>query len=48
MQKLSNSQKVFVNLQKQDYVETTKDDVILEDNENIFSKIMKALNNIIK
>ena len=48
MQKLSNSQKVFVNLQKQDYVESAKDEVRLEDDESIFKKIFNKLNDIIK
>ncbi len=48
MQKLSNSQKVFVNLQKQDYVESAKDEVVLNDDESLFSKIFKTLSNIIK
>ena len=44
MQKLDNSQKVYVTLDKKDYVEVASDDVKLEnDTENWFQKILNKI-----
>ena len=44
MQKSSNSQKVYINLDKQDYIETTRDMVKIEDNR---PWIVQVINNLI-
>lgn len=43
MQKLDNSQKVYVNLDKKDYVEPASEKVVIEDNESWFQKILNAI-----
>ena len=43
MQKLDNSQKVYVSLDKKDYVEPASEKVVIEDNENWFTKILNTL-----
>lgn len=43
MQKLDNNQKVYVNLPKKDYVESSTEEVIIEDNLNIWNKLIKGL-----
>ncbi|NLC87636.1 MAG: hypothetical protein GX682_02520 [Clostridiaceae bacterium] len=40
MQKLSNAQKIYINLPKKDYIESANEEKILEENLNIFEKIM--------
>lgn len=48
MQKLDNSQKVYINLPKQDYVESNKEQVLDQENESFWSKIIKSIRKIIK
>ena len=48
MQKLDNSQKVYINLPKQDYVESNKEQVLPQENESFWSKIIKNIRKIIK
>ena len=48
MQKLDNSQKVYINLPKQDYVESNKEQVLDQENESFWSKIIKNIRKIIK
>ena len=43
MQKLDNSQKVYVNLDKKDYVEPASEKVVIDDNENWFQKILNTI-----
>ena len=40
MQKLDDDQTIYVSLNKQDYIESASDDVIIEDNQNILKKII--------
>lgn len=46
MQKLDDDQTIYVNLDKQDYIESASDDVIIEDNQNIFQKIISKIQNL--
>lgn len=46
MQKLDDSQTIYVDLDKQDYVESALDNVIIEDNQNIFQKIISKIQNL--
>lgn len=46
MQKLDDDQTIYVNLDKQDYVESASDDVIIEDNQNIFQKIISKIQDL--
>lgn len=48
MQKLDNSQKVYLDLQKKDYVEPASEEVVIDDNASWFEKIMNKLTQIIK
>lgn len=48
MQKLENSQKVYVNLPKKDYIESATEEVIVQEELNIWQKIWKGLTNSIK
>lgn len=41
MQKLSNDQKIYITLPKQDYIESSKQDVGFVENKNIFEKIIE-------
>lgn len=43
MQKLDNSQKVYVSLDKKDYVEPASEKVVIDDNQNWFTKILNTL-----
>ena len=43
MQKLDNSQKVYVNLDKKDYVEPASEEVIIENNISWIQKIINAI-----
>ena len=43
MQKLDNSQKVYVSLDKQDYVEQPSEEVVIENNQNWFEKLLNTL-----
>lgn len=42
MQKLSNNQKVYVNLEKKDYVESATEEIIMEEEGNFFDKLVKG------
>lgn len=42
MQKLSNNQKVYVNLEKKDYVESATEEIIMEEEGNFFDKVVKG------
>ena len=47
MQKLDDDQTIYANLDKQDYIESSEDDVILEeDNQNIFQMILEKIQNL--
>ena len=48
MQKLDNSQKVYINLPKQDYVESNKEEVIIEEETNFWDQLVKTIKNIFK
>ena len=48
MQKLDNSQKVYISLPKKDYVEPVEEDLIKIEEENIFTKIVNNIKYIIK
>ena len=43
MQKLDNSQKVYVSLDKKDYVEPASEKVVIEDDSNWFEKLLNTL-----
>lgn len=43
MQKLTNSQKVYINLPKQDYVEPASEEVVIEENQNLIQKIINSI-----
>ena len=46
MKKLNDKQKIYVELNKQDYIESATDDVVLNNNQNIFQKIIEKIKNI--
>ena len=48
MQKLTNNQKVYVNLQKKDYIEPTTEKVVIDQNTSWWSKILDSLTEVIK
>ena len=48
MQKLDNNQKVYLDLQKRDYVEPASEKVIIDDNSSWFDKLVEKLTQIIK
>lgn len=48
MQKLANNQKVYVNLEKKDYVQSATEEVIIEDNTSWFQKIIQGFTKTIK
>ena len=48
MQKLDNNQKIYLNLQKKDYVESASEDVVINDNMFWFDKLLQKLTQIIK
>ena len=48
MQKLDNNQKVYLDLQKRDYVEPASEKVIIDDNSSWFNKLLEKLTQIIK
>ena len=45
MKKLSDSQKVYVSLPKEDYVETASEQVVVTEEQNWFEKIINTINN---
>ena len=48
MQKLDNNQKVYLNLQKKDYVQPASEEVVIDDDQTWFDKIMEKLTQVIK
>lgn len=48
MQKLDNNQKIYLNLQKKDYVESASEEVVINDNMFWFDKLLQKLTQIIK
>ena len=48
MQKLDNNQKIYLDLQKKDYVEPASEEVIIDDNISWFERILNTLTQIIK
>lgn len=46
MQKLTSRQTIYLNLPKKDYVEPSAEEVIIEDDENIFEKIIDFVTSI--
>lgn len=48
MQKLDNSQKIYVSLSKKDYIETASEQVVIEENLSLWQKIIKGLTESIK
>ena len=40
MQKLDNSQKIYVSLDKEDYIETASEEVVLEEEKNWFEELV--------
>ena len=48
MHKLTNDQKVYVNLQKKDYVEPTVEEVVIDEQTPWWEKILSSLTKIIK
>lgn len=48
MQKLANNQKVYVNLEKKDYVQSATEEVVIEDNTSWFQKIIQGFTKTIK
>ncbi len=43
MQKLDNSQKVYVSLDKKDYVESAAEEVVMQENQSWFQKLLDTL-----
>ncbi len=48
MQKLDNNQKIYVSLPKKDYIEPATEEIVIEENLNIWQKIWKGLTQSIK
>lgn len=48
MQKLDNSQKVYISLPKEDYIEIPSEEIIIEEETNFLQKIIKNITNIFK
>ena len=48
MQKLDNNQKIYVNLQKKDYVEPTTEEVVINGNASWWNRVLNSLTQIIK
>ena len=48
MQKLDNNQKVYLDLQKKDYVEPASEEVVINDNMSWFEQLLQKLTQIIK
>ena len=48
MQKLDNSQKVYVSIPKEDYVESETEKIIVEEETNWFDKLIEAVKSIFK
>lgn len=48
MQKLDNSQKVYVSLPKQDYIEVPTEEIVTEEETNFIQKIIQNITNLFK
>lgn len=48
MNKLNNSQKVYVNLPKKEYVESKSEKIVTQEEENIYRKAINAVTNFFK
>lgn len=48
MQKLNNSQKIYVNLPKEDYVAPATEQVVIEEDSNFFQKLVKGFTKSVK
>lgn len=48
MRKLDNSQKVYVDLQKKDYIEPATEEIIIEENTSFFNKILTRIAELFK
>lgn len=48
MQKLDNNQKVYLDLQKKDYVQPASEEVVIDDTQTWFDKIIEKLTQVIK
>lgn len=48
MQKLDNSQKVYINLPKKDYIETPSEEIQLTEESNFLQKIIQNITNLFK
>ena len=48
MQKLDNSQKVYISLPKQDYIEVPTEEIIIKEESNFLQKIIKNIINLFK
>lgn len=48
MQKLDNSQKVYINLPKKDYIESSIDEVVIEEETTFWQKVIKNITKLIK
>ncbi len=48
MSKLNNSQKVYVNLPKKEYVESKSEKIITQEEENIYQKVINAVTDFFK
>lgn len=48
MQKLDNSQKVYISLPKQDYIEVPTEDIAIEEESNFIQKLIKNITNLFK
>ena len=48
MQKLDNSQKVYISLPKQDYIEVPTEEINIEEEKNFLQKIIESITNLFK
>lgn len=48
MQKLSNDQKVYIDLQKKDFVESSAEEINFKENKSLWDKIISSLTQVIK
>ena len=48
MQKLDNSQKVYISLPKEDYIEVPSEEIIIKEDTNFLQKIIQNIKNLIK
>ncbi len=47
MQKLDNSQKIYISLPKKDYIEASAEEVIIQENKSFWQKIIQNINNLL-